>query len=89
MKLHGKASNGSFAVDSSWLLDKWNNFDVNVKSKYNMLIGEDARSSYELFQRIPLANSFGLSVGNKIPTLSRLTVLDSKLRVKIQDPFFK
>lgn len=89
LRIHGQAPNGSFSGDSSWLLEKWNNFEINAKAKYTVIIGDDLRLSQEFLRQLPETNSFGISIGNRIPTLSRLSVIDSKFKIKAQEPFLK
>lgn len=78
------APSASFTAESNWVVRKWNDFEMNAKGKYN--VGGDVLAAHEFLASIPDSNNFVFGLGNKIPSLGQLTVVDSKVLVRIHEP---
>ncbi|CAL8109862.1 unnamed protein product [Orchesella dallaii] len=88
LALTGQAPNSSFSVAGSWLLENWNNFEINTNATYNFEEATTLRQ-VDMLHSLPGTNSVSFILRNKIPTFSTLTTIDSEALIVFQQPYFR
>ena len=67
-KVTGKIPSGSVDIETLWMVEKWNRFDIQSNASYFVLLPSTA---------LPEKNFLKFKLRNEIPTLGSLSLVDS------------